>query len=485
MSSHPSTPFPPPGGLSPGRVVALLAVAALAACVAPREGYQGSAAEFGAMVAEGGAQPVTGEVRDGEAEPMGESLADPPPELAAAIVEQLQADAGPPDTPDVSELNPYVRFGERAEVHVHPDGNIFVTKPYFLPTKKGEKILALIGALEPFPIGPRPPAVEVEGSPGVFQRGAHDPQVVYWEELVGWDSENYVTLGGDALVLPSEVIIGDLFVVTAIPELLERFETFIDLYGHVPQIELEAKIIEIVETDTTDIGIKPVSGLPIFEFGSMNFISAFDFNMANTEGITEGLLTLGALQDGVTFNAIIEAVQSWQNVSVESKPKTVVRAGGTATLSSIKEIPYMQVKNITTDGNWQTVLAIMSVGPRLMICPRLVGANTLALDIQLEVSQQVGYQDFVVGTGAGTIGAPIIAKRSARTHVTMEPGQTLLIGGLTIDRLQQVQSKVPIVGDIPLIGMFFRNKLDVREKEHVIFAISPRIVQRGDFDIDF
>ena len=155
----PTTPSSPrAGSLRRGGVAVLLAAAGLAACIAPREGHQGSAAEFGELVVESGAQPVGGTVRDGEAAPMGEPLADPTPDQAAAILRALEAE-GEQEGADEDEepaVNPYVRFGERAEVHEYPDGTVFVSKPYYLPPGKAEKIQELIGALEPFPFAQRP-----------------------------------------------------------------------------------------------------------------------------------------------------------------------------------------------------------------------------------------------------------------------------------------------------------------------------------------
>ena len=88
------------------------------------------------------------------------------------------------------------------------------------------------------------------------------------------------------------------------------------------------------------------------------------------------------------------------------------------------------------------------------------------------------------GTSGGEqlneISVPVIAYRTARTVVYLEPGQTLLIGGLTQETSQENVRKVPILGDLPILGFFFRSTFTEKRREHVIFAISPRIIQRGD-----
>jgi hypothetical protein len=444
------------------------------------------------MLAEGGVEIVEGELGEGSIDPGDHA----PPDLTPEEIARLQAAAaqraaeGEPEpervlSPEEELLDLYIRFGERIVPARMPDGTVFVTKPFIMPVGKAQKAVEMINALEPFPFGLRAPAAASPEDPLILQRPPQNPEVVCYEILPAWDAENYGNLTSATPAAPAAVVLGDAFVVTAAPDLLEEFESFIDLFAQVPQIELSAKIIEVVETESTDIGIKPGALGSIFQFGSRNFISAFSFNLANQEGTTEALLTLGALQDGVTFNAIIEAVQRWDNVSVETEPRTIVRAGGTSRLESIFRYPYFEVTGINTAGQPTTKLGFLDVGTKLYISPRVVGAKTLALDVQIEGSQVVGSQITFTTGDEEQFSVPILATRSARSLVYMKPGQTLLIGGLTRDRVQNTVNKIPILGDIPLIGMFFRSYLDVHEKEHVIFAISPRIVQQGDFDIDF
>lgn len=463
----------------------------LAACLAPQPGYEGSASEFGKLLAVD-AQPVYGTEANSGAPLSGRD----PRDLEVPSIAEIEPllDAQEDSFEDSfegaeQEINPYIQFGERIVVQDRADGVRFVSKIYQMPPTKADKVVELINALEPFSFALRPlPAAvpQAEGSTvSVTQRPPHDPDVVYYEILVGWDTETYTVLTAPEVAAPKPVILGDAIVVTATPYNLSEFESFIDLFGQVPQIELEAKIIEISEIDSTDIGIRSPDGLPIFQFGSMNFVRAFDFNLGNNVDPTESLLTLGAIQDGVTFNAIIEAVQSWQNVSIESRPKTVVRAGGVARLESTTRTPVLEVKSITDSGSFSTANTYIDTGVKLYIAPRIVGAHTLALDVQLEGSQTVGFQATFTPSAGNAIQAPIIATRSAKSLVYMEPGQTLLIGGLTQESTIRSQSKVPILGDIPLIGFFFRNHSDRVERQHVIFAISPRIVQRGDMAINF
>lgn len=468
--------------LSMQRTSLLVAMSALVSggCLASPTEEVGTVEEFGNLVSEG-ATPAVGTEHEGEApEPANDDHALADPELVALAVAEEPVEEVPE-----APINPYVQFGERIIVREFEDGTTFVTKPYPLPPGKGEKVQTLLDALVPFPHRARPPV-----NPETGEDAPLDPNVVQYNLLAGWDEEFYTEPSFNfneekPPAQPKSTPIGDLFVVTATPKLLLEFESFLDTFAAgVPMIELEAKIIEIVDSDALDIGVTPLAGVPIFEFGSSNFIQSLDFNLPNTVDPTEALLTLGAVQDGVAFNAVLQAVATWQNVTIESRPKTVVRSGALARLESTQDIPFFDIKSVTPTGGFNAVTSYKKVGVKLWIVPRVIGSKKLALEVYLQGSQVVGQQLTVsqATTSGASVFVPVIANRNARTVVYLEPGQTLVIGGLTQESRQNVVKKVPLLGDIPLLGFFFRSELEELRKEHVIFAISPRIIQTSEFE---
>lgn len=430
------------------------------------------------MVSEGG-ERVTGEVQEGRgAPPVAEALPLPDPDevdLAAGLPET--APAG-----DVQEprQNPYLQFGERILVHELPDSDeVVITKPYPLPPGKGQAMIDLAKALQPFPFRD----ITGQGEEQAAAAGPPDPEVVELLLLAGWDREVITDpQAGPSASLPTEgQILSDLLVVTAGTRRLEEVEDFINLFAAgVRQIEIEAKIVEVVEKDLTDIGIRPAGG-PIFQFPDGSFIQSFDYNLPNTVDPFEALLTLGAVQDGTSFNMILEALESFSNVSIDQRPKVAVREGVPATITSTQDIPYFTISSINPSGNFSANLSFKSVGIELYVTPRVVGTETLALDVHIIASQQVG--SVVTFTLAGeALETPLIATRTARTLVYLKPGQALIIGGLTSERATQVTNRVPILGQLPVLGMLFRSKLDTVEKAYSMFVISPRIIQGNEFD---
>jgi type II/III secretion system protein len=428
--------------------------------------------DLGQLMAD--AKPVQGTQVEGEV-PL--TVEDPfalaPPESVAAAAPEAPSQA--------AQQSPYIRFGERIIVRSGIGGVAFITKPYTMPPGKAEKLVELLKALEPFPFRQRPSLDPATGAAPPL-----DPGVLEYQSLPNWDIEQYSNLKGPPDGSPPQpttsAILSDIFVVTSSYELLERFEEFLDLFaaGGVPQIELEAKIIEVVETDQLDVG-----GRASFLFGDTNFVNGFDFNLPNVASGTEAILSLGAVQSSLAFDAVLEAVRSWDNVQIDSRPKTVVRAGGVAYIESTTDVPYFEIKSLNTAGDFSTSTVYKKVGVQLYISPRIIGTKMLALDVNLIGSQQVGSQATFSISNGPVVEVPVIAYRTAKTLVYLEPGQTLVIGGLTTTRERETVSKVPILGDIPLLGLLFRSTFTRNEKQHVLFAISPRILQYSDFEAEF
>ncbi len=455
----------------------ILPLLVLAGCLAPRPGEEGEVIgidEVGRMIGEG-AEPVLGTVEEGRVVPEGDptALADP----AAVDFQETE------DEQEEPRENPYIHFGERIMVHTHPvTGETLITKPYPLPEGKGQRMLDLIRAIEPFPYTLVP--VDDKGAP-VPSDQPPNPEVVELLVMPGWDTEQYIKRAtGPAITDPSvadSLVISDLLVATATYDLLDEMEDFVNLFGAgVRQIEIEAKIVEVVDSDTFDFGIQMGSA----DFPDNTLVDAFDFQLPNVSDPVEALLTLGAVQDGVQFDLILEALQTFSNVSIDQQPKVAVREGVPATIASTREIPYQKIGTFDPNtGNVSTTLDYISVGIQLYVAPRVVGTDTLAIDVHVISSQFVGSINTLSGT-VTSIDTPVVATRTAKTVVYLQPGQSLIIGGLTSERIQEIEQQVPILGDIPLVGRIFRSTFESTETTYSMFVISPRIIQGNEFNAE-
>lgn len=372
--------------------------------------------------------------------------------------------------------NPYLEFGKR--IMEWPDQGL-ISKPYPLRVGTGEKLQVLLESYGNFPLW----TAESEGD--------QSPDAVRIDLLPGWDVELVTDLRKPVMDAGTSVPIADWLVVTTGTERLRQVERFINIFAAgVPQIEIEAKIVEVTITDTLDIGITPIDGTtPIFGFPDGTLAKTLDFSFPTGFGQGQGLLTLGSVQDEVAFNAIFQALSTYENVSINSQPKIAVREGGLAKIVNTKKIPFYTVGGLNASGNFSAQLKFEEVGIQLYVVPRVVGTETVALNIDIEASQESGTSvSFAVSDGQGgstVLENPVITSRSARTIVYLEPGQVVIIGGLISERTVEQQTKIPVLGDIPLLGALFRSTSKRNEQSNVLFFIRPRILQGSDLHRDF
>lgn len=444
-------------------------------------GRELSAAELQELLAKGTIKPVTemegddpfdgvdGSMEDTHAEERAAKSAAQTGALTPAEPEPPVV-APPSRLPDPPE-NPYVRFGTR--IRVYPDGTI--TKPYPLRVGTGVKLEKLIRDYGNFPLW-----TEEIGSPS-------PPTVVKLDNLEKWDIELYQDLRNATVGTGAESPLADWLVVTAGPELLEEVEEFINLFAAgVPQIEIEAKIVEITLSDIFDFGVRPPTGMSMFQFNSGAFVKSFDSNMPNVANAVEGVLTVGGVQDAVTFNAQLEALAINDNVSIISRPKIAVREGGRADILNTSKIPYLNITGVNNAGGFaNAAIAYQEVGVKLYVVPRVVGTQTVALNIDVEQSQVSGTETVLVTASDSPVQVPVISLRSARTVVYLQPGQAVILGGLITERSVENERKIPFLGDIPLLGHLFKATYKRKEQTNVLFFIRPRILQGVDLNRQF
>ncbi len=397
-------------------------------------------------------------------------------EFLSGVVEE----AAPADPP----LNPYLEFGKNIIWYELRDGDTerLIMKPYTFPAGTGSKIFSLLQSYGDFTLfaavkdGAMP-----EGS------GPQPQDTVLLDLREGFSVEAYSDPRGSGLRAPQSIALSDVLFVTAAAKQLEEVEHFIDLFAaEVRQIEIEAKIVEVTTRDSLDLGVTPVDpSTPVFGFPNPGtFVNQIDVSFANSTDASKALFQLGAVFDGVTFNAVLEAVASFENVSIISRPKVAVREGGRADIVNVKKIPFYNVTAISASGIPTTSLQFQDVGVQMYVVPRVICRDTVILNIDIEASQSTGTAvSFTVGDSV--ISVPEISRRNARTVVRLEPGQAVILGGLISERSVTRESKVPLVGDIPVLGALFRSTLKSKEQTNVLFFIRPRILEGSDLNSPF
>ncbi len=115
-------------------------------------------------------------------------------------------------------------------------------------------------------------------------------------------------------------------------------------------------------------------------------------------------------------------------------------------------------------------------GNTLLVRPSVNKDNFITLMVKPEISNKVGDQTFdFVGT---TVSSPIIDTRSLDSNVLIRSGDTLAIGGLLQDEVTKARNKVPVLGDVPILGYLFQEKLNARTKRNLLVFVTPTIIDQ-------
>lgn len=245
---------------------------------------------------------------------------------------------------------------------------------------------------------------------------------------------------------------------------------------HPSQIRLEAQIIEINSDYTKNLGIQYWSQTP----GS-NSSSGSSTGNSNS-GITVG--TAGLFYGGEDFsstrkhggwlgshvanvNVTLQALINEGKARILSRPSITTMSGKTANILIGGRIPIP-----VSDGNGNVSIDWHEYGMKLNIEPVVDSEDKITSKVHAEVSTL----DYSHGVKIDSFSVPGIATREAESEVNVRSGMTMAIGGLINSEDAKIVSKIPLLGDLPIIGRFFRHTSNTRDKREVIILITPTLV---------
>ena len=284
--------------------------------------------------------------------------------------------------------------------------------------------------------------------------------------------------------------IEDLLVVRGEEQALrEIFDSVDSWFNAGPQISIEAVVTENINNDSFERGMVQLAGEPLFQDsqGTAFLRSIGGSFPAEANPSTAGTGLGGAFQVGLVdssfqLDAVLQFLQQEGLVDVVSQPRIVTRNGVTASVESVEEIPFLNVSSLSLNGAASFNISSKEVGVKMHVTPFLVGVDTIHLVIDVEISR-LG-QDFVIGTDGNNqqIVAPSLNTRKASTEVYVRNGTHVIIGGLKLSSERVSESKVPLLGDLPLIGWLFSSRSTEELETTVTFMFTPKVKDRPSID---
>lgn len=178
------------------------------------------------------------------------------------------------------------------------------------------------------------------------------------------------------------------------------------------------------------------------------------------------------------FSATIRMLNEDRDAEFLANPRVVTSNNQKAEIKITRAQPVPQL-----NFNEQTAQAVFSgfqdkeFGNTLIVTPTINRDNFVSLNVKPEISNKVGDAAFTFG--GATVTSPVIDKRTLESNVLIKSGDTLAIGGLLQDETIKGRTKVPVVGDIPVIGYLFQERTNTRTKRNLLVFVTPTVIKQG------
>ncbi len=258
-----------------------------------------------------------------------------------------------------------------------------------------------------------------------------------------------------------------------------------------PQVFVEALIVEVTADKAAEFGIQwqdlsgtTGNGAHIIggtNFGTNNNIIGAATNIGTVGqglnvGVVKGTVTLPGLGTVLNLGMLAHALETDTNANILSAPNLMTLDNEEAKIVVGQNVPfitgqYAQTGSATTATPFQTIER-KDVGLTLKIKPQIMQGGTVRLQIYQEVSSVVA--------SATTSAGVITNKRSIESNILVDENQIVVLGGLIQDSVNEVQSKTPLLGDIPLLGSLFRYDTRQHTKTNLMVFIRPYVMYQAD-----
>lgn len=235
------------------------------------------------------------------------------------------------------------------------------------------------------------------------------------------------------------------------PELYAAVRALLhDLDAPGRQVTIEVRVADVQPVnDTTNVGV---------QFGGTGYASG-----------ALGQFPYALIKGAVAVNAQIDMLVQRGRASILAQPRITTLNNREASLLIGEQYPVVTVNQQTGFPSVQTI----DVGVRLRLTPTIGADGAITAELHPEYSQIIGFND----------NFPIVANRKVDATLRVRDGETIVLGGLFQDVDSETITKFPVLGDLPVLGAFFRNRQTTHNKNEVVFFITPHVVP-GDADGD-
>jgi general secretion pathway protein D len=258
----------------------------------------------------------------------------------------------------------------------------------------------------------------------------------------------------------------------------DRVKKIIDqLDSRVPQVLIKVLIAEVTHDNTLDFGTD-FSILDVnrnYTGKGQDFTSTLGAAAAAASVSTPGGLVVSALEGNISVK--LQALAQENKLDVLSRPYILTSDNQEADITVGNEVPFITGTNVDSTGGIHNSTEYQDIGIILTVTPHINPEGLVTMLVSPQISALTD-QTVTIATG---VTLPVIELRSADSYLTVRDGQTVVIGGMMQDQKTSSVNKIPLLGDIPLIGklLFSYNTTDKTKTELLIF-LTPHVAAEPD-----
>ena len=234
------------------------------------------------------------------------------------------------------------------------------------------------------------------------------------------------------------------------------------------QVNLQVRIAEVDVTKLNEIGVN-------WSKVSSN-LSFATFNPVSIAGETANFLRAG---QGTGVIATVQALTDEGFITSLAEPNLTAMSGQTASFTAGGQFPVPISGSSASTGGFPTItVEFKTFGVSLSFTPTIIDAHHLNLRVRPEISELTTTGEVSVPlTATATVTIPALTLRTAETTVELGSGESFALAGLLMHTSQQLVSKVPWIGDIPILGALFRSDRFQRNETDLVIIVTPYLVQ--------
>jgi len=274
------------------------------------------------------------------------------------------------------------------------------------------------------------------------------------------------TMVGDAMI-SSDLDSRRLIVITD-EETNENIKQVIaDLDRPKPQVLINVVFLQVTHNKDVDLGTSA-------KYSDNNI----GHSTTQTAQTILGAPTTGGFYTLLNNNldATIHALSTVGKTEILSRPSILTRSSQQATILVGQQVPFITDSRITDAGQTINTVQYQDIGIILRVTPFITAQGLVEMIVSPEISS---LSDKTVPI-SNTVNTPVIDKRSADTVVVTPSDNTVVIGGLISNQTTDTDSKVPLLGDIPLLGYAFKRKVKSTQRTELLIFLTPHVVQRPE-----